>query len=124
MRCKGALRFAALRQYLMASTPLSDEVACYLVERYGPQAYPRKCITLRCEEIASLVEVARGSATVLLAIRDVAPDFVELPLKPAIALPAQLGLVTSIARLKAPTLVIVRDFVRRRVLGIGTSPVF
>jgi DNA-binding transcriptional LysR family regulator len=37
-RWKGALRFDALRQFPIASTPLSDEVARTLVERYGPGA--------------------------------------------------------------------------------------
>lgn len=114
-RWKGALRFAALRQYPIASTPLSDEVARHLVERYGPQAHPQECVTLRCEEVASLVEVARDSDTVVLAIRAAAPDFVELPVKPAIALPAQFGLVTLAARAEAPALAIVRDLMRRRM---------
>jgi len=114
-RWKGALRFAALRQYPIASTPLSDEIARHLVERYGPQAHPRECVTLRCEEIASLVDVARDSDAVLLAIRAAAPDFVELPVRPAIGLPAQFGLVTLAARAEAPALSILREVMRRRM---------
>lgn len=112
-RWKGTLRFAALRQYPIASTPLSDEVARHLVERYGPQAHPQDCVTVRCEEIASLVQVARDSDAVLLAIRAAAPDFVELPVRPAIALPAQFGLVTLVARAEAPALSIVREVMKR-----------
>lgn len=114
-RWKGSLRFAALRQYPIASTPLSDEVARHLVERYGPQAHPRDCVTLRCEEIASLVQVARESDAVLLAICAAAPDLVELPVRPAISLPAQFGLVTLAARAEAPALSILRDVVQRRL---------
>ena len=120
-RWKGALRFAALRQYPIASTPLSDELARHLVERYGPHAHPQECITLRCEEVASLIEVSRDSDTVLLAIRAAAPDFVELPVKPAIALPAQFGLVTLAARAEAPALAIVRDLMRRRMRDVDVA---
>lgn len=66
----------------MASTPLSDEVARVLTERYGPQAHPDACVTLRCDEIPSLVEVTQRSDAVLLAIRAAAPALVELPLQP------------------------------------------
>ncbi|WP_157991719.1 LysR family transcriptional regulator, partial [Caldimonas tepidiphila] len=66
-RRRGALGFEALRAFPIASTPLSDEVARLLVERYGPQAHPDACVTLRCEEVPSLVEVVRHSDAVLLA---------------------------------------------------------
>jgi DNA-binding transcriptional LysR family regulator len=52
-----ALGFHELAPYPIASTPLSDEVARIMVERYGPQANPSECVTLRCEEISSLVDV-------------------------------------------------------------------
>ena len=45
---KRSLGFDALLAYPIASTPLSDEVARALVERYGPQAHPEACVTLRC----------------------------------------------------------------------------
>ncbi|MGV3570587.1 MAG: LysR family transcriptional regulator [Ramlibacter sp.] len=107
-RAPGTLRFAALRQYPIASTPLSDEVARVLVERYGPQAHPAECVTLRCEEIQSLVEVTRSSDAILLAIRAAAPDLVELPLRPSIRSSARFGLVTLAGRAEAPALGILR----------------
>jgi len=51
-----------------------DEVARALVERYGPQAHPSACVTLRCEEIPGLVDVVRHSDAILIAIRAAAPD--------------------------------------------------
>jgi len=108
-RWKGPLRFEALRQFPIASTPLSDEVARTMVERYGPAAHPSECVTLRCEEIPSLVEVARQSDTVLLAIRAAAPDLVELKLQPALAATARFGLVTLRRRTLPPGLAVVRD---------------
>ena len=108
-RHRGALHFDSLRQYPIASTPLSDEVARTLVERYGPGAHPATCVTLRCEEVASLVDVARETDTVLLAIRGAAPDLVELALKPALNAQARFGLVTLAGRAEAPALPIVRQ---------------
>lgn len=113
LREPGVLRFAAVRRFPIASTPLSDEVARILVERYGPAAHPDECVTLRCEEIASLVEVVRASDAVLLAIRASAPDLVELPLRPALAAKARFGLVTLAARAEAPSLSILRELAHR-----------
>ncbi len=110
-RWKGALRFDALRQFPMASTPLSDEVARTMVERYGPAAHPSECITLRCEEIPSLVEVVRRSDAVLIAIRSAAPDLVELVLKPPLNATARFGIVTLARRAEPPTLPIVRKLI-------------
>ena len=103
--------FDDLLPYPLASTPLSDEVARVLVERYGPRAHPDACVTLRCEEIPSLVEVARRSDTVLLAIRAAAPDLVELDMQPALAAMARFGLVTLARRSEPPALAMVRELI-------------
>lgn len=113
LRARGVLRFPALRRFPIASTPLSDEVARVLVERYGPEAHPDECVTLRCEEIASLVEVVRASDAVLLAIRASAPELVELPLKPAISAKARFGLVTLAGRVEPPSLSILRELAEK-----------
>ncbi|MDZ5460901.1 LysR family transcriptional regulator [Azohydromonas lata] len=110
-RWTGALRFAALQQFPIASTPLSEEVARILVERYGPTAHPAHCVTLRCEEIPPLVDVARHSDAVLLAIRAAAPDLVELALAPALDARARFGMVTLAGRAEPPGLHIVRSLV-------------
>jgi DNA-binding transcriptional LysR family regulator len=107
-RRRGGTQFDDVLRYPIASTPLSDEVARVLVERYGPHAHPSVCVTLRCEEIHSLVEVARQSDAVLLAIRAAAPDLVELKMQPALAATARFGLVTLRRRTAAPALAVVR----------------
>lgn len=112
-RRKGPLRFEDLLGYPVASTPLSDEVARVLVERYGPQAHPDACVSLRCEEIPSLVDVARHSDAVLLAIRAAAPDLVELPLQPALGATARFGLVTLRRRTEPPALALVRELMEQ-----------
>jgi DNA-binding transcriptional LysR family regulator len=114
-RRRQALTFAALSAYPIASTPLSDEVARLLVERYGPKAHPEVCVTLRCDELSSLTELARTSDAVLLAVRAAAPDLVELKLHPALEATARFGLVTLARRTEPPALELVRELMRQRL---------
>lgn len=118
--------FDDVLRYPVASTPLSDEVARMLVERYGPRAHPGECVTLRCEEIPSLVDVARQSDAVLLAIRAAAPDLVELKMNPALAASARFGLVTLRRRTVPPGLAVVRalmaEFLADRPRQAGPRP--
>ena len=109
-RRRGTLGFADLLRYPVASTPLSDEVARVLVDLYGAAAHPSACVTLRCEELPSLVDVARRSDAVLLAIRAAAPDMVELKLQPPLVATARFGLVTLKRRTEPPGLSAVREF--------------
>jgi DNA-binding transcriptional LysR family regulator len=109
----GGLPFDDLLRYPIASTPLSDETARVLVERYGPGANPSQCVTLRCEEVASLVDVTRRSDTVLLAIRAAAPDLIELAMQPALDVMARFGLVTLRRRTAPPGLAVVRALMTR-----------
>lgn len=100
--------FDDLLQYPIAATPLSDEVARILVDRYGTRAHPDACVTLRCDEIPSLVDVARHSDAVVLAIRAAAPDLMELKMKPALMATARFGLVTLRRRSSPPAIEFVR----------------
>jgi DNA-binding transcriptional LysR family regulator len=118
-RRRGHLSFDDLLPYPMASTPLSDEVARLLVERYGPHAHPGECVTLRCEEIPSLVEVALRSDAVLLAIRAAAPDLIELKLRPELNATARFGLVTLARRTEPPALAAVRELMRQQLHDAG-----
>jgi DNA-binding transcriptional LysR family regulator len=111
-RKRGGVNFDQLRAYPIASTPLSDEVARVLVERYGPDAHPARCVTLRCEEIPSLVELTRHTDAVLIAIRAAGPDLVELPMKPALNATARFAIVTLAGRSEAPALTIVRGLMQ------------
>ena len=104
--------FAMLHNYPVASTPLSDEVARILMERFGPDAHPDQLVNLRCEEISSLLDVARTSDAVVLAIRASAPDLVELPISPALNANARFGLVTIASRTEPALLNKVRQLMR------------
>lgn len=114
-RRRRALDFDTLRRHAIASTPLSDEVARVLVERYGPQAHPEACVTLRCDELSSLIELTRTSDAVLLAVRAAAPDLVELQLTPPLNASARLGLVTLARRTESPALEVVRRLMQQRL---------
>jgi DNA-binding transcriptional LysR family regulator len=111
-RKRGGVSFEQLRAYPIASTPLSDEIARSLVERYGPSAHPARCVTLQCEEIPSLVDVARHTDTVLIAIRAAGPDLTELVMKPAMNTHARFAIVTLAGRSEAPALPIVRSLMQ------------
>jgi DNA-binding transcriptional LysR family regulator len=112
-RRRNNLSFDDLLRYPMASTPLSDEVARVLVERYGPLAHPAAFVTLRCEEIPSLIEVAKHSDTVLLAIRAAAPELIELKLQPALDATARFGLVTLARRTEPRALSAIRELMQQ-----------
>jgi DNA-binding transcriptional LysR family regulator len=114
-RRRAPVDLALLRQYPVASTPLSDEVARVLVERYGPQAHPDVLVTLRCDELPSLVEVARRSDAVLLAIRAAAADLAELRVAPELKATARFGLVTLRRRTEPPGLQTLRALMRERL---------
>ena len=109
---KRSVPFALLRDYPIASTPLSDEVARILMERFGPSAHPDQLVNLRCEEISSLLDVARTSDAVVLAIRASAPDLVVLPISPSLNAHARFGLVTIASRTEPPLLGKVRALMR------------
>lgn len=103
-------------QYPVASTPLSDELARILVERYGEQAHPQAMVKLVSDEIAHLVQVAQDSNAVLLAVRDVAPELVPLKMHPPLKATGRYGLVTLAHRAQALYLDEVRGLMRR-VMG-------
>lgn len=105
------LGFEDLQPYPIASTPLGDHVGRGLVAAYGPQAHPDVCVRLRCNELTHLIDVARQSDTVLLAIRAAAPDLVELPVQPHTGGGARFGLVTQAQRQQAPALPLLREVI-------------
>lgn len=120
-KLRGGPSFDDLLRYPIASTPLSDEVARVLVERYGARAHPSQLVTLRCEEIPSLVDVARRSETVLLAIRAAAPDLVELMMQTPLSATARFGLVTLRRRTVPPGLAAVRALMAKRLVEAPAS---
>lgn len=105
--------FDALLQYPIASTPLSDEVARILTERYGSRANPDDLVTLRGDDTAGLVEVARQSDAIVLTINAAGLDLMRLPVQPALDATARFGLVTLADRTQPPALGLVADMMRQ-----------
>lgn len=120
-RRRGNPVFDDLLRYPLASTPLSDEVARMLVERYGPRAYLGECVTLRCDEIPSLIAVALHSDAVVLAIRAAAPELVELKLRPELDAKARFGLVTLARRTESAALAAVRALMKQLLHDASAS---
>ena len=112
-RAKGkSVTLAQIATYPVASTPLSDEVARVLVERYGALAHPEQLVQLRCEEVSSLLDVARNTNTVVLAVRSLAPDLVELPVVPTLNANARFGWVSLKARTESPLAKLLQEAAR------------
>lgn len=107
----GPVPFQQVLAYPVASTPLSDEVARILTERYGPRANPDDMVTLRCDDTQTLVEVARNTDAVVLTIDAAGRDLVRLPVDPPLNATARFGLVTLDQRAENPALDIIRKLV-------------
>jgi DNA-binding transcriptional LysR family regulator len=116
---QGALPYAALADWPLASTPLSDDVARLLIARYGPAANPAQAVALRCDDLGRLIRLTQRSEAVLLAVRACAPDLVELPLDPPIQATARLGLVTLARRGLPPAVGLLRELMAQH---LGPAP--
>jgi DNA-binding transcriptional LysR family regulator len=114
----GPVPFDELLAYPIASTPLSDEVARIMVAHYGPKADPAQMTTLRCEEIASLLDTVEQTDAVYLGILGAARPamaedrLVELAMSPPFRSGARLGLVTMTGRTELPVMQEFRRFVK------------
>ena len=115
------LTLADVLRFPVASTPLSDEVARQMVDQYGPDSNPEELVTLRCDDVASLVStVAQTDAVFLGVLAATAPglrdgSLVELPVKPRIAAMARFACVTLAGRTESPAMVEFRSFVREHL---------
>jgi DNA-binding transcriptional LysR family regulator len=108
----GKVSFKQLRQYAVASTPLSDELARVLIERYGETAHPDVLVNYSSDEISQLIHVVENTDTLLLAIRGSAPHLVEVKLSPLLNDHARFGLVTLANKAEALYLNEIRKLMR------------
>ena len=112
---------ADVLRYPVASTPLSDEVARALVDQFGPQANPSEMVTLRCDDVASLVQTAAQTDAVFLGVIATARSgladgsLVELALQPPLRATARFAYVTLAGRTEAPAMAYFREFVREHL---------
>ena len=73
---------------------------------------PEQLVNLRCDEISSLIDVARSTDTVVLAVRAVAPDLVALPMSPSLNATARFGWVTLKSRSESPLAKLLRQMAK------------
>ncbi len=108
--------------YPMATTPLSDEVARQLVDRYGPRANPAQFATLECDDVGGLIEVVERTDAIFLGVRAAARERIEagtlavLPVRPALTSGARFAYVTLAGRSEAPVMSLLRQFVAQRMV--------
>jgi len=122
---KKTVTLSDVLRYPVASTPLSDEVARHLVDQYGPRANPTEMVTLRCDDIASLVSTTAQTDAIFLGViaatrsglRD--GSLVELHLKPKFSGSARFAYVTLAGRTEAPGTSNFREFVRDHLCDVG-----
>ena len=87
------------------------------MSQYGDAANPATLVTLRCEEISSLLDTVRTTDAIFLGIRAAARDdlargrLIDLPIHPPLAATARFALVTLAGRTESPALGFLRAFV-------------
>jgi DNA-binding transcriptional LysR family regulator len=118
---KKAVGFADVLRFPIASTPLSDEVARLLVDQYGLQANPAKMVSLRCDDINSLVHTVAQTDAIFLGVMTTAQDglsdgsLVELAVRPKLLANARFAYVTLAGRTEAPVMAYFRAFVHEHL---------
>jgi DNA-binding transcriptional LysR family regulator len=114
---KKTVTLAEMLMYPVASTPLSDEVARLMVDQYGLRANPAELVTLRCDDVVSLVTTVSQSDAIFLGIIAAAREglnagtLVELKVKPKLVAKARFAYVTLAGRTEAPAMAYFRAFV-------------
>lgn len=107
---------AALRQFPVASTPLSDELARMLVEQLGPDAHPARLVTLVSEDINSLLDLVESTDTIFFGIfacaraRIAAGRVCEIQVQPHFERFGKYALVTLARRSTSPAVEVFRGF--------------
>ena len=117
----GPVFFDDILRYPLASTPLSAEVAHILVNLFGLRADPQQAVSLRCDDITSLIEAVKASDAVYLGILAAARtgiaagQLAELVTEPALTSGARFAFVTLVGRTEAPSMGLFRQFVTERL---------
>lgn len=103
--------------YPIASTPLSDEVARLIVQRYGARADPARMTTLVCDDVNSMIDTVHRTQAIFLGIVAAARkgikagNLVELSVRPALNASAQFAYITLEGATQAPIMSFFREFV-------------
>ncbi|MGJ7542402.1 LysR family transcriptional regulator [Variovorax sp. LT1R16] len=117
----GPVSFDDMLRYPLASIPLSAEVAHMLVNCFGPRADPQQAVSLRCDDIASLIATVQASDAIYLGILAAARagieagQLAELATEPPLVIGARCAFVTLAGRTEAPSMGLFRQFVAERL---------
>ena len=113
--------FDEILRYPLASSPLSAEVALMLVKLFGPRADPQQAVSLRCDDITSLIEAVKASDAIYLGILAAARtgiaarQLAELATAPQLASGARFAFITLAGRTEAPSMGLFRQFVSEQL---------
>lgn len=113
--------FDDILRFSLASTPLSTQVAQMLVDTFGPRADPQQAVSLRCDDITSLLEAVKATDAIYLGILAparsgvAAGELAELVTDPPMTGGARFAFVTLAGRTEAPTMGLFRQFVTERL---------
>lgn len=66
LRRQSRVRFDDLNRYPIASTSISEEIARAMVAKFGKIAHPSQFVTLRSEDVVSLLNVAAASDAIFV----------------------------------------------------------
>ncbi|MCH2219014.1 MAG: LysR family transcriptional regulator [Dechloromonas sp.] len=109
----------AVRNYSIASTPLSEEVARQLILELGSEAHPNKLVTLNSEDINGLLDVVETTDAVFLGIFAAAKIAMaagrlrELRVQPHAERQGLFALATLAGRTESPSMTLFRDFAQQ-----------
>jgi DNA-binding transcriptional LysR family regulator len=112
---------AEIVNFPVASTPLSDEVTRLLIDQYGQQANPTEMVSLRSDDVMSLISTVTLTDAVFLGVMAAASEglesqrLVEIDLKPKLIANARFAFVTLAGRTKAPAMAHFRQFVSKQL---------
>ena len=121
LQAGGPVCFDEILRYPLASTPLSAEVARMLVNLFGPRADPQQAVSLRCDDITSLIEAVKASDAIYLGILAAARtgiaagQLAELVTAPRLTSGARFAFITLAGRTEAPSMGLFRQFVAERL---------
>lgn len=114
---RASVKIEDVLRYPVASSPLSEEVSRLLTEQYGPKANPTDMVSLRCDDVLSLIQTVSHSDAVFLGILAAARtelvqgSLVELKVTPELRSTARFAYVTMAGRTEAPVMQLFRQFV-------------
>ena len=118
---------AEIVNFPVASTPLSDEVTRLLIDQYGQQANPAEMVSLRSDDVMSLISTVTQTDAVFLGVMAAASEgldsqrLVEIDLKPKLIANARFAFVTLAGRTEAPAMAHFRQFVSKQLSLMKTS---